>query len=213
MYRGGGVRVAGDNVRRVGKIKEVGGRGARPYSKQRRERWRVWQGVGRDGKWQEDGGRGVGGGLWPAVTRSRAATEDKVRTKRRGTVSLADWFEQKMLSLWRTAVGRRRLTDDCVPSGDDAVKDAIEHDAVREQGGHDLAHHPAERSSCSREGSLCRYRWEKDWRGQTTLLMLSVNSSVRPSELEKKSIHNKCKSVFGKKRAVFHPIFLCYFIK
>lgn len=40
-----------------------------------------------------------------------------------------------------------RLTNDCVPSRDDAVKDAIKHDPMRKQGGHDLAHHPAKRRS------------------------------------------------------------------
>lgn len=49
-----------------------------------------------------------------------------------------------------------RLTDDCVPSGDDAVKDAIEHDPMRKQGGHDLAHHPAERRSCERRSNFER---------------------------------------------------------
>lgn len=49
----------------------------------------------------------------------------------------------------------RRLTDDCVPPRDDAVQDAVEHDAVREQGGHDLTHHPAKRSSC-KWGGQCK---------------------------------------------------------
>lgn len=43
------------------------------------------------------------------------------------------------------------LTNDCVPSRDDAVKDAIKHDPVRKQGGHDLPNQPAECSSCKRK--------------------------------------------------------------
>lgn len=46
---------------------------------------------------------------------------------------------------------RGRLTNDCVPSGDDAVKDAIKHDPVRKQRGHDLPNEPAERSSYKRK--------------------------------------------------------------
>lgn len=76
----------------------------------------------------------------------------------------------------KTAAGRQRLTDDCIPSGDDAVQDAVKHDAMREQGGHDLAHHPAECSSCSREEALkegnVSLGRKKSRRGQTIQLML-----------------------------------------
>lgn len=43
--------------------------------------------------------------------------------------------------------GEGGLTDDCVPSGDDAVQDAVEHDAVGEQGRHDLPNQPPERGA------------------------------------------------------------------
>lgn len=43
--------------------------------------------------------------------------------------------------------GGERLTNDCVPSRDDAVKDAVKHDPVWKQGRHDLPDQPAERSS------------------------------------------------------------------
>lgn len=41
----------------------------------------------------------------------------------------------------------KKLTDDCVPSRDDAVKDAIKHDPMRKQSGHDLPYQPAKCSS------------------------------------------------------------------
>lgn len=47
-----------------------------------------------------------------------------------------------------------KLTDDCVPSRDDAVKDAIKHDPMRKQSGHDLPHQPAKCSSCRTKGGL-----------------------------------------------------------
>lgn len=53
----------------------------------------------------------------------------------------------------RGIVKRRkgRLTNDCVPSRDDAVQDAIKHDPMRKQSGHDLPYQPAECSSYQRK--------------------------------------------------------------
>ncbi|KAF3834162.1 hypothetical protein F7725_025366 [Dissostichus mawsoni] len=48
---------------------------------------------------------------------------------------------------YRVSDSPGRLTNDCVPSWDDAVKDAIEHNPMRKQRGHDLSHQPAECSS------------------------------------------------------------------
>lgn len=57
---------------------------------------------------------------------------------------------------------RTPLTDDRVPSGDDAVEDAIEHDPVGKQRGHDLSDQPAERSSYRERGANFHYNTIKD---------------------------------------------------
>ncbi len=54
-------------------------------------------------------------------------------------------------------IAKRRkggLTNDCVPSRDDAIKDAVKHDPMRKQGGHDLPDQPAKCSSYKRTERL-----------------------------------------------------------
>lgn len=52
-----------------------------------------------------------------------------------------------------------RLTNDGVPSRDNAVKDAIKHDPMRKQGGHDLPYQPAECSSLREERKVKKKKY------------------------------------------------------
>lgn len=57
-----------------------------------------------------------------------------------------DWRTRKAdrrRSLKRKKRRKKKLTNDCVPSRYDAVKDAIKHNPMRKQCGHNLPYQPA----------------------------------------------------------------------